>query len=119
MLSPLATREVSGSLGRQLWMKQKDATIAKVSCWRGTGALCTCKRSRAACGCTALTRFCVPRYTPQLQREALAPDRPTSTFSILPLDFSNFMLRFGNTPVGTVPSSAVACCMLAWPVLGG
>jgi hypothetical protein len=37
----------------------------------------------------------------------------------LPLDFSNFMLRFGNTPVGTVPSSAVACCMLAWPVLGG
>ena len=64
MLSPLATREVSGSLGRQLWMKQKDATIAKVSCWRGTDALCTCKRSRAACGCTALTRFCVPRYTP-------------------------------------------------------
>jgi hypothetical protein len=30
MLSPLATREVTGSLGRQLWMKQKDAMIAKV-----------------------------------------------------------------------------------------
>jgi hypothetical protein len=29
-LSPSAQREVSGSLGRQLWIKQKEAALGKV-----------------------------------------------------------------------------------------
>ena len=71
MLSPTPGREVCGSIGRQLWVRNKEAAIAK------------------------------------LQLEALAPNRRMNTFAILPMDVSNFLLRFGNTPVADEYYSAI------------
>ena len=89
-LSQDGSREVVGSLGRQLWLRHKDAAIAALQ-RRATAAsegaaAGGVRHSKLAAGPSWLTTYAMP---------CNSISQP-----VLPLDLSNFVMHFANTPQG-------------------
>ena len=89
-LSQDRSREVVGSLGRQLWLRHKDAAIAALQ-RRATAAsegaaASGVRHSKLAAGPSWLTTYAMP---------CNSISQP-----VLPLDLSNFVMHFANTPQG-------------------
>ena len=89
-LSQDGSREVVGSLGRQLWLRHKDAAIAALqrrAAAASEGAVAGgVRHSKLAAGPSWLTTYAMP---------CNSISQP-----VLPLDLSNFVMHFANTPQG-------------------